>query len=473
MITYRQNVLREALRAMLLFSLVLLSPACSDGEHADHEGDSHAGEEGHDPHEGESESVDLTQAQVEAAGIRVQPAAPGEIARHLTLPAVVAADADAVTHVNPKAPGIVRSIHARLGEEIEEGQLLCVIDSVDLGSAVASFVRARALVSAAETTLERERELFRGRMATAEQVLDGAIEVNRKIHAREVELQEKAVSTIRPLLEAEKALQSSELDKERQLTELRAERDARLLALEVELTERRIGRDAASNALLALGLAPDLLEKLQPDSPLLAGTYEIRATRGGIVAARHITSGEFVDSATKLFTLEDLSRVWIVASAFEEQVQSVRTGQTGRVRLDAFREQTFEGHVTLVGYEVDPESRALGVRLELENPALPEWPEGFPLRPGMFGSVDLAIETTEVRIALPESAIVHEDEGDFVFVRTAPGAFERRRVELGSPTGDLVEIREGIEPGDEVAVAGTFHLKSALRKGELGEGHSH
>jgi len=473
MITHRKNDLREAVRALLLSSLVLLCPACSGGEDADHQGESHAGEEGHDEHEGESESVELTQAQMEAAGIRVEPAAAGEIARHLTLPAVVAADADAVTHVNPKAPGIVRSIHAHLGEKVEGGRLLCVIDSVELGGAAAAFVRARALVTAAERTLERERELFQGRLLTAEQVLDGAIEVNRKIHAREIELQEKAVSTIRPLLEAEKALQTSELDKERQLTELRAERDARLLALEVDLTERRIGRDAAANALLALGVAPDLLEELQRGSPLLAGTYEIRAPRGGIVAARHITSGEFVDSETKLFTLEDLTRVWIVASAFEEQVQSVRTGQTGRVRLDAFREQTFEGHVTLVGYEVDPESRALGVRLELENPVLPEWPEGYPLRPGMFGSVDLVIARTEARIVVPESAIVHEDVGDFVFVRTAPGTFERRRVELGPPSGDVVEIRDGVAPGDEVAVAGTFQLKSALRKGELGEGHSH
>lgn len=472
MIKYRRSALREAPRALLICSLVLLSPSCSNRNHADRENEPHEGEHGHDEHEGKSEFVELTQAQIEAAGIRLQPAAPGAITRHLTLPAVVAADADAVTHVNPKAPGIVRSIHAHLGEEIEEGQLLCVIDSVDLGSAVAAFVRALALVSAAETTLVRERQLFQERLATAEQVLDGAIAVNRKIHAREVELQEKAVSTIRPLLEAEKALQSSELDKERQLTELRAVRDARLLALEVELTERRIGREAAANALLALGLDPGMLEKLQPGSPLLAGTYEIRAPRGGIVAARHITLGEFVDSENKLFTLEDLSRVWVVASAFEEQVQSVRTGQAGRVRLDAFPGQTFEGQVTLVGYEVDPESRALGVRLELKNPTLPEWPEGYPLRPGMFGSVDLAIARTEARIVLPESAVVHEDEGDFVFVRTAPGTFERRRVELGPPSGDVVEIREGVEPGDDVAVAGTFQLKSAARKGELGEGDS-
>jgi len=458
-----------------LFSiLLLLLPACSGGGSDEHDEDSHTGEQHEEERsQHESESITLTDAQIEAAGIRIERASAGEIARHLTMPAVVTANADAVTHVNPKAPGIVRSIHKHLGEEVEEEELLCVIDSVDLGSAVAAFVRARALVQAGETTLDRESKLYQQRLETAERVLQGAVEINRRIHEREKQLQEQAVSTIRPLLEADKALQNSELEKERELTDLRAERDARLLALEVELTERSINRDAATNTLSALGVDPTLLEGLRPGSGLLSGTYEIRAPRGGIVSGRHITTGEFVDAQTKLYTLEDLSRVWIVASAFEAQVQSVRTGQAGRIRLDAFPGQTFEGQVTLVGYEVDPESRALGVRLELQNPALPNWPEDYPLRPGMFGSVDLEVAKTQARVVLPESAVVHEDEGEFVFVRIAPGTFERRNVELGPPSGEFVEVREGVDPGDEVVIAGTFQLKSALRKGELGEGHGH
>lgn len=460
-----------ALGTALLSALLALSPSCSGGGESDHTEDSHQKEEDHEEHEGES--IELTEAQVEAAGIRVEPAAAGEIARHLTLSAVVAPNADAVTHVNPKAPGIVRSIHKHLGEDVEEGELLCVLDSVELGSSVAAFVRARALVDAAETTLERESQLFAERLATSERVLQGAVEINRRIHEREKELQEKAVSTIRPLLEADKALQNSELERDRGLTDLRAERDTRLLALQVDLTERRIDQDATRSALLTLGVDPALLERPGPGALLLAGTYEIRAPRGGIVSGRHITTGEFVDSETKLYTLEDLTRVWILASAFEQQIQSVRTGQASRIHLDAFPGLAFEGLVMLVGYEVDPMSRTLGVRLELENPTLPSWPEKYPLRPGMFGSVDLVIEKTQARVVLPETAIVHEDEGEFVFVRVAPATFERRSVELGPPSGSVVEIRSGVEPGEEIAVAGTFHLKSALGKSALGGGHSH
>ena len=418
-------------------------------------------------------TVELTEAQVESAGIRVVTAAPGELVRRLALPAVVAVNADAVTHVNPKAPGIVRSIEKQLGDGVAPGDLLCVIDSVELGGAVAEFVRARALVEAAEETLERESALFGERIATATRVLDGAIAVERRILEREKELQAKAVSTIRPLLEAERALQGAELDKDRQLTDLRADREGRLLALEVELRERRILAEAARNHLLALGVGADALAELEPGSGLLAGAYEIRAPRGGVVAARHISAGEFVDAQTKLYTLHDLSRVWVLASAFEKEIRAVRTGQAGEIRLDAFPETVFEGRVTLVGYEVDPESRALGVRLELENPTLADWPEEHPLRPGMFGSVALVVERGHARVIVPESAIVHEQEGDAVFVRVAPRTFERRAVTVGGASGESVEVTAGVEPGEEVAVAGTFLLKSVLREGELGEGHDH
>lgn len=441
--------------------------ACTPAEppvgHEDHDEEAHEAPDAH---------VELTPAQVQSAGIEVKPAAPGQVSRHLTLPAVVAANADALSHVNPKAPGIVRTIEKRLGDRVEAGELLCVIDSAELGAAVAAFVRAHALVQAGERTLERETRLFAGRLETAERVLGGAVEMNRSIQAREQELQDRAVSTIRPLLEADKALRASELEREHGLSDLRAERDVRLLALEVELDERRIDRDAAGNALRAIGIDPTALES-DPDPALLAGSYPIHAPLDGVVSGRHITAGEFVDATTKLYTLEDLSRVWIVASVFEEQIRAVRTGQTGRIRLDAFPGRTFEARVALVGYEVDPESRALGVRLELENPRLEDWPEAFPLRPGMFGSVDLVTETIAAPVVLPEDAIVHGTEGEFVFVKRPDGAFERRAVVLGPPSGAVVEVRSGVEPGEPVVVAGTFHLESARRRGELGGGHEH
>ncbi len=480
MSSWNERPIRGAAALAALFCLLLSSASCSKtaalegggtSEKGHEDGHAHGSEEGGgEEHENR---VELTAAQVEAAGIRVDEASSGEIASILTLPVVVSEDMDGVTHVNPKAPGIVQSIHKHLGESVEKGDLLCVIDSVDLGRAAAAFLRSRALVEAAKTTLERERELFRKRLETADRVLRGSIEINKRIYAREKELQEKSVSTIRPFLEADKSLQNSILNRKRELTELEAQRDTRLLALEVALRERRIDEEAAKNHLIALGLDSATLESMDTDSPFLAGTYEIRAQRKGIVSGRHISTGEFVDAQTKLFTLKDLSHIWILASAFEGQIRSIRTGQTGIVRLDAFPDRNFEGKVTRIDYEVDPESRSLRVRLEMANPDIPEWPEKFPMRPGMFGSVDLIVRRERAAVAIPKTALVHEGGANFVFVLAGKGIFEKRPVVIGRESTENVEVKTGLEPGTTIAVSGTFYLKSALRKGELGEGHSH
>ncbi len=418
--------------------------------------------------------MELTPTQAESAAIRLEIVAPGTLSTTLSVPAVVQAEVDAITHINVVVPGVVTAIHKHLGEEVAIGELLASIDSVDLGRAVAVFLEARAMTAAGELVLKRERELFRGRLTTAERVLDGLIKVNEEILTREQELRSQAVSTIRPLLEAEKNFKQAQLEKDRQLTDLLADRDARLLKLEVDLIERRIDEQASRNQLLALGIPREEVDRLADDSELVNGTYSIRATRPGIVTSRHITIGEYVDSATDLFQIRDLSRVWVIASVFESQLTSVFTGQEARVQFDSFPDTSFGGEITLIGYELDPDSRALGVRIELENAGIPEWQEEYPIRPGMFATVELVVERKEAEMVIPESAIVHGDGSeDSVFVRVGPNEFESRVVEVGLSTNQSVEILNGLKIGEEVAVTGVFMLKSALRQEELGEGHSH
>lgn len=463
----------------LLFALATLSAGCS-GEHEhdeDHAGEAtaHAEDDPH-AHEGEAESgshVELTLEQLQAAGIRVQRAEPGTIQTLLELPATVLSNADTIVHVNPRVPGRVRSIHRHLGDHVEEGDLLCVIESVELGQAVSDYLRDADLVAAAEQTLEQERGLFELRIETTRSVLDGAIEINQAIFDREEELRAQEVSTIRPLLEAQKALELARLTKEREETELAAERDAKLLALEVDLREKRILLRAARNTLTAMGVESGLLEGLDQDSPLVAGVYELHASAAGIVTSRHISAGESVGVDTKLYVIEDLSRVWVIASAFEDQLRSIGVGQEASVRLDAFPEARLPGTVALLDYQLAQSSRTLGVRIELENDALPGWNEEFPVRPGMYGAVSLVTETHEAAVTIPESALVHEDDGDFVFVQLEATEFERVHVETGANDGQVVEILSGLEPGEEVVVEGTFLLKSAARAEELGGGHSH
>ena len=201
--------------------------------------------------------------------------------------------------------------------------------------------------------------------------------------------------------------------------------------------------------------------------------YRVHATGPGVVVNRHVSTGEFVEAGAKLYIIENLASVWFVASAFEEQLQSVRSGQPAHVALDAFPGTTLNGVVSFLDYHVDPTSRSVGVRITLDNDQLESWPEELPLRPGMFGRAELETTSREASLVLPEAALVHEDQGDYVFVQVEPFAFERRDVAVKPVAGGRVEILSGLEQGEMVAVSGTFLLKSAERQGELGGGHSH
>ena len=417
--------------------------------------------------------MELTEQQFRSAGIEIAVAKPGRVTEALTLPGTVAPNADAVLHVTPRVAGRVRAVSKQLGEEVQAGELLCVIDSVELGDAVADYMRDREMVKAAEETLARERELYEGRLTALSTVLDGAVDIQERIYEREQELQEKAVSTMRPLLEADKALQLSRLERDRQLIELEAERDSRLLGLDVELRTRRIDLAAAANQLRTLGLTQEGIEGLDASSPLLSGEYQVRATGSGVVVNRHVSTGEFVEAGAKLYIIENLSSVWFVASAFEEQLRSVRSGQPAYVALDAFPGTTLNGAVSLLDFHVDPTSRSVGVRITLDNEQLDSWPEELPLRPGMFGRAELEIASRQAALVLSESALVHDDDGDYVFVQVEPFAFERRDVAVNHAAGGVVEVTAGLDEGDRVAVTGTFLLKSAERQSELGGGHSH
>ena len=459
------------------FVVALLFGCSADGEDS-HQGHDHGAEEAgahsdEGEHGAEDGHVELTEQQFRSAGIEVTEVRPGRVSEALTLPGTVAPNADAVLHITPRVSGQVRSVGKNLGEEVSVGEVLCVIDSVELGDAVADYMRDRELVNAAEETLARERELYAGRLTALRTVLDGAVDIQERIFKREEELQKKAVSTMRPLLEADRAYQLSQLERDKQVTELEAERDTRILELEVGLRSKRISLAAALNRLRTMGLEKAAIDGLDESSALLSGEYPIRASGSGVVVERHISSGEFVEAGERLYIIEDLSSVWFIASASEGQLQSVRRGQPAYVTLDAFAGTTLTGVVSFLDYHVDPTSRSVGVRVALDNEQLEGWPEGLPLRPGMFGRAELETASREASLVLPEAALVHEDAGEYVFVQVEPFAFERRDIKAKVVAGGMAEVTSGLREGEKVAISGTFLLKSAERQGELGGGHSH
>ena len=478
---------------LLCALLACLVGACQDGSAPSATGngqevhDDHDDDDDHDDHDDadehevhvEGEPIELSPEQASAAGIVLHTAGPGLVEKRLVLPAVVEPDTNAISHVTASISGVVSVVNLGLGQQVEEGDILCVLDSVELGGIAADYRRDKALAAAATKALEGEKKFFKDRLAGALANFDGTIEVRRATVEQEQKLHDQQLSTLRPLLEAERALQEAELAKSLGMTELEAERDGRLLALESASEQSRITALSSYGRITALGIHADDLKAILDDSGVYAGSFSIRARRSGVIIKRLLSVGQYVPMGTELFEIQDLSKIWVVASAFEGSLRKITRGQRAEVRLHAFPGTVLVGEVVKINDSVDRESRALALRVELENKTLEAWDEQFPLRPGMFGEVSLVIESKQVPIALPEAAIVHEASGiDAVFVQVEDGHFEKRIVEVLIGDAELVEVRpvpgagEPLKTGDRVAVGGTFTLKSMDQSENL-VGHEH
>jgi Cu(I)/Ag(I) efflux system membrane fusion protein len=155
-----------------------------------------------------------------------------------------------------------------------------------------------------------------------------------------------------------------------------------------------------------------------------------------------------------MYTIADLSHVWVLAEVFGKDAQAFHPGATARITL-ADTGETFQARVSNVLPQVDPVTRILRPRLEVDNP-------GFKLRPDMSVTVELNV-AMPAGITVPADAIIDSGLSKRVFVQTSPGHFEARKVETGWRLNDRVQIVSGLREGEDVVAAGTFLVDSESR----------
>ena len=183
-------------------------------------------------------------------------------------------------------------------------------------------------------------------------------------------------------------------------------------------------------------------------------SIRILAPADGFVLARSVSPGLKFDKGAEFYKIADLSRVWILADAFEDDAQYLRPGVRAQVSLPGQR-KTFGARVAEVLPQFDAATRTLKVRLEADNP-------GYVLRPDMFADVELPIAFPPT-IAVPVEAILDSGLKKTVFVDRGEGVFEPRQVETGWRLGNRVEVVHGLTPGEQIVVSGTFLLDSESR----------
>ncbi|OFV81629.1 MAG: hypothetical protein A2Y78_12390 [Acidobacteria bacterium RBG_13_68_16] len=184
----------------------------------------------------------------------------------------------------------------------------------------------------------------------------------------------------------------------------------------------------------------------------------------GFVTAKEVFEGQQIEPGMELFTITDLSRVWIEADFYEYEARALHIGQEAKVTLPYDPSRQLAGRVTYIYPTLNPESRTLGVRLEFQNP-------DFGLKPGMFANVELPLDATE-GIVIPDSAVIDTGERQIVFVSLGGGRFEPREVKLGVRSSGKAQVLSGVAAGDQVVTRANFLLdsESQLRSAIAGAG---
>lgn len=210
-------------------------------------------------------------------------------------------------------------------------------------------------------------------------------------------------------------------------------------------------RDAALLALKALNVDPQVIADTQAGKPTARVEGLIRSPLPGTVVEKLISPGQTLQAdITPVFTVADLSKVWVIAHVFDSDIGAVHAGDRAQV---LFAGRTMSGMVDNVGAEVDPNTRSVAVRIVVDN-------RGVFLKRQMYVQVKIFSGQAVSGILAPVSAILHDEENlPFVYVSQPDGSFARQRVTLGYRSGDSVDIPEGLRPGRQVVADGGIFVQ--------------
>jgi Cu(I)/Ag(I) efflux system membrane fusion protein len=241
--------------------------------------------------------------------------------------------------------------------------------------------------------------------------------------------------------------------------------NARLQAGNPNLVQQRLPQtlnlQLALDTLRTLGMTDTQVKELE-ETGRAASEIQVRSPASGFVLERNISPGQRFDKGLEMYRIGDLSRVWVVADAFEKDREFLRPGAMAAV---SYQGRIFHARLADALPQLDPQSRTLKTRFELDNP-------GFLLQPGMFVDVELPV-AMPAALTVPSDAVVESGAHRAVFVQAGEGVFEPRTVETGWEMGGLIQIISGLHPGERVVVSGNFLIDSESRMQLASAGYQH
>jgi len=226
-------------------------------------------------------------------------------------------------------------------------------------------------------------------------------------------------------------------------------------AQEEYLLARRLRDDtlaaSARRRLLLWDIAADQIDSLEARGAVTR-TLTLRAPRSGEIIQKNVIEGQAVQAGMNLFLIADRSELWVDVAIFEQDAAAVRVGTPASILVEALPGRTFQGSVTFIYPQLDEKTRTLTARVEVANRA-------GVLRPGMYATAELS-QGGRHAVSVPLTAVLPTGTRDLVFVNRGDGRFVPRAVRVGARSDSLIEIVQGLQPGDEVVASATYLLDS-------------
>lgn len=335
-----------------------------------------------------------------APNFAVKPVAQAQIALLQEVSGRIEANERQVTRIGAAATGRVTEVLVEVGDRVRAGQVLARVASPELTTAQLAYLRAHSAATLAERGVERARQLI------AADVI-GSAELQRR---------------------------------------------------ESELSIARAEQRAAGDQLRLIGIPDSAIAQLR-DKGTLQSHAAVLSTGAGVVIERKVSSGQVTQPGDPLFTVADLSSVWVVGAIPEQMASGVRAGQAVEIAVPALGERVLSGQIVHVGDTVTPETRTVTIRTQVDNTER-------DLKPQMLATMRIQGEVRQL-LAVPAEAVVRENDRDHVFVKKGENHYRLTPVELGTASGGMRPVNKGVADGTVIVTTGAFHLNNERKRAEL------
>ena len=347
-------------------------------------------------------AVKLSVRQVDAGKFAISVVRGGMLGKRITVPGSIVPSGDHIARVAVRLLGTVAELRKRLGDTVQAGEVVAVIESREVADAKSEYLAARLVFDLQQTLFNRSTRLFESKFLSE----------NDFLRAR------------------------------------------------TTFEDARVKIEIARQKLFALSLTTEQIEALPQQPVETLRLQELRAPIAGRVAERRVELGSLVGregQESELFVIVNLDVVWADLAVPPSELASIYEGQQITIAAGTGGEPS-PAKIMFVSPLLDKDTRAARVVASVDNPAL-KW------RPGSFITAEIPTDATPAAMVVPKTALQYLKGDTVVFVRTADG-FEARKVSIGGQDARLVEVTAGLAAGERIATTNTFTLKADLGKAE-------